>query len=87
MKELRKELAAYPGVSQEIAVAADPANVTTLCGTHEDLLIPSSSLPAQFLPGLVLLRLFCLRLYPALPRCGPAAARPKALSQIPSQSH
>ncbi len=43
-KELRKELAAYPGVSQEIAVAADPANVTELCGTHEDLLIPSSCL-------------------------------------------
>lgn len=44
LKELRKELAAYPGVSREIAVAADPANVTTLCGTHEDLLIPSSCL-------------------------------------------
>ncbi len=25
-------------------MAADPANVTTLCGTHEDLLIPSSCL-------------------------------------------
>lgn len=44
LNELKKELAAYPGVSPEIAVAADPANVTTLCGTHEDILIPSSCL-------------------------------------------
>lgn len=44
LKELKKELAAYPGVSQEIAVVADPANVTRFCGTHEDLLIPSSCL-------------------------------------------
>ena len=44
LKELKKELAAYPGVSTDIAVAADPANVTKLCGTHEDLLIPSSCL-------------------------------------------
>ena len=44
LKELKKELAAYPGVSTDIAVAADPANVTELCGTHEDLLIPSSCL-------------------------------------------
>ena len=42
--ELKKEIAAYPGVSDEIAVAADPANVTELCGTHEDILIPSSCL-------------------------------------------
>ena len=44
LNELKKELAAYPGVSPEIAVAADPANVTALCGTHEDILIPSSCL-------------------------------------------
>lgn len=44
LKELQKELAAYPGVSDEIAVVADPANVTDLCGTHEDILIPSSCL-------------------------------------------
>lgn len=42
--ELKKEIARYPGVSSEIAVLADPANVTALCGTHEDILIPSSCL-------------------------------------------
>ncbi len=42
--ELQKATAAYPGVSAELAVAADPANVTALCGTHEDILIPSSCL-------------------------------------------
>ena len=42
--ELRKAVQAYEGVSPEIAVAADPANVTELCGTHEDILIPSSCL-------------------------------------------
>ncbi|MEY8517380.1 cysteine protease StiP family protein [Lachnospiraceae bacterium 29-84] len=44
LKELRKEIAAFPGVSDEIAVVADPAKVTKLCGTHEDILIPSSCL-------------------------------------------
>lgn len=44
LKELEKAVSAYPGVSSEIAVAADPANVTQLCGTHEDILIPSSCL-------------------------------------------
>ena len=34
----------YEGVSADIAVVADPANVTELCGTHEDILIPSSCL-------------------------------------------
>lgn len=42
--ELKKELAAYPDVSADIAVVADPANVTELCGTHDDILIPSSCL-------------------------------------------
>lgn len=42
--ELRKALEVYEGVSSDIAVLADPANVTELCGTHEDLLIPSSCL-------------------------------------------
>ena len=42
--ELKKELAAYPNVSCDIAVIADPANVTELCGTHDDILIPSSCL-------------------------------------------
>ena len=42
--ELKKELSAYPDVSSDIAVIADPANVTELCGTHDDILIPSSCL-------------------------------------------
>lgn len=42
--ELEKEVAGYEGVSAELAVAADPANVTRLCGTHKDILIPSSCL-------------------------------------------
>jgi len=41
---LQEALVDYPGVSSELAVVADPANVTELCGTHEDLLIPSSCL-------------------------------------------
>lgn len=44
LKELEKDIAAYEGVSPEIAVLADPANVTALCGTHDDILIPSSCL-------------------------------------------
>lgn len=42
--ELKRALGAYEGVSDEIAVVADPANITKLCGTHEDILIPSSCL-------------------------------------------
>ena len=42
--ELKKELSQFPGVSSDIAVLADPANVTELCGTHDDILIPSSCL-------------------------------------------
>ena len=44
LKELKEDIKAYEGVSSEIAVVADPANVTELCGTHEDILIPSSCL-------------------------------------------
>ena len=44
LRELKKEIAQYKGVSSEIAVLADPANVTDYCGTHEDILIPSSCL-------------------------------------------
>ena len=44
MTELRKVLADYPDVSTELAVLSDPAGLTTLCGTHEDFLIPSSCL-------------------------------------------
>lgn len=44
LKELEKDVKDYPGVSPELAVLADPANVTELCGTHDDILIPSSCL-------------------------------------------
>lgn len=44
LNELKKDMAAYEGVFPEIAVLADPANITELCGTHEDILIPSSCL-------------------------------------------
>lgn len=44
LNELRKDLEEFEGVSAELAVVADPANITTLCGTHEDILIPSSCL-------------------------------------------
>lgn len=44
LNELKKDIAVYHGVSPDIAVIADPANVTELCGTHEDILIPSSCL-------------------------------------------
>jgi len=42
--ELQRAITAYRGVSSDIAVVADPANITDLCGTHEDILIPSSCL-------------------------------------------
>ncbi len=44
LNELKKDIAFYEGVLSDIAVVADPANVTDLCGTHEDILIPSSCL-------------------------------------------
>lgn len=44
LRELQSDIAAYPGVSSEIAVLADPAGMVSLCGTHEDILIPSSCL-------------------------------------------
>jgi len=43
-KELEKELMQYPDISAELAVLADPAWLTELCGTHKDFLIPSSCL-------------------------------------------
>lgn len=46
LQELKTAIFDYKGVSSEIAVLADPANVTELCGTHEDILIPSSCLNA-----------------------------------------
>lgn len=44
LNELKKDLLEFDGVSSDIAVVADPANVTELCGTHDDILIPSSCL-------------------------------------------
>ena len=42
--ELKKDLKEYPAIVPDIAVIADPANITELCGTHEDILIASSCL-------------------------------------------
>ncbi len=42
--ELKNAIKVYSQVSSNIAVVADPANITELCGTHEDILIPSSCL-------------------------------------------
>ena len=44
LNQLKKAICEFDGVSSDIAVVADPANVTNLCGTHEDILIPSSCL-------------------------------------------
>lgn len=46
LRELVKELRDYPQLSPALAVVSDPANLTDLCGTHEDFLIPSSCLNA-----------------------------------------
>lgn len=46
LRELAKELQNYPQLSPDLAVVSDPANLTDLCGTHEDFLIPSSCLNA-----------------------------------------
>lgn len=52
LNELKKDIAGCRGVSDELAVVSDPANVTELCGTHEDILIPSSCLNST-ISGLV----------------------------------
>lgn len=44
LRQLEEAISTYPGVSSFLAVLADPANITDLCGTHEDILIPSSCL-------------------------------------------
>lgn len=44
LRELERECRAFPGISPELAVLADPAGLTRLAGTREDLLIPSSCL-------------------------------------------
>lgn len=46
LTQLKEALADYPDVSSDIAVVSDPANLTDLCGTHEDILIASSCLNA-----------------------------------------
>lgn len=51
-KELSLALQDYPNVSSELAVLSDPAFITNLCGTHEDILIPSSCLNST-ISGLV----------------------------------
>ena len=44
--QLKEALAEYPELDGELAVVSDPANLTELCGSHEDILIPSSCLNA-----------------------------------------
>lgn len=43
-KELKKELESFKGIQDSLAVLADPAGLTDLCGTHDDIMIPSSCL-------------------------------------------
>lgn len=43
-KELKKALEAFEGIQDSLAVLADPAGLTELCGTHDDIMIPSSCL-------------------------------------------
>ena len=42
--QLKQDVALYPGVSADLAVVSDPAKIGALCGTTEDILIPSSCL-------------------------------------------
>lgn len=44
LRELERDMLDFPGVSAELAVLADPANITELYGTREDFLIPSACL-------------------------------------------
>lgn len=46
MTQLKDALKVYSGVDTELGVLSDPANLSELCGTHEDILIPSSCLNA-----------------------------------------
>ena len=46
LTQLDKALADYPEIDGELGVISDPAGLTKLCGTHEDILIPSSCLNA-----------------------------------------
>ena len=51
-RELKAALKEYEGVSDKVAVLADPASITDLCGTHDDFLIASSCLNAT-ISGLI----------------------------------
>lgn len=44
VRDLERENIKWRGLYKELAVIADPAMVTNLCGTHKDLLIPSACL-------------------------------------------
>ncbi|MBE6852872.1 MAG: hypothetical protein E7505_05285 [Ruminococcus sp.] len=44
LNTLKSELSCFEGVSDSLAVLADPANITDLYGTRSDFLIPSSCL-------------------------------------------
>ncbi len=44
--QLKEALKDYLELDTELAVVSDPANLTELCGSHEDILIPSSCLNA-----------------------------------------
>ena len=44
--QLKEAMSDYPGVASELAVLSDPAGLTRLYGTREDILIPSSCLNA-----------------------------------------
>ena len=44
LTQLKNALVDYPELDTELGVVSDPANLTELCGTHEDILIPSSCL-------------------------------------------
>ena len=43
-RELRKAISDFKGIPDDLAVIADPAGLTELCGTHEDIMIASSCL-------------------------------------------
>ena len=43
-RQLDAAMTDYPGVSPGLTVLSDPANVATICGTHDDFLIASSCL-------------------------------------------
>ena len=46
LTQLEKALADYPEIDKELGVVSEPAGLTELCGTHDDILIPSSCLNA-----------------------------------------